>query len=63
MHHGASASGEVLLQVSFRRSLIRLASQGSPLSSTNNHPFQFGRYLLQHNGGIASESLSRFIVE
>ncbi|ORY76499.1 nucleophile aminohydrolase, partial [Leucosporidium creatinivorum] len=36
------------------RAVSRDSLQGSPLSNTNNHPFQFGKYLFQHNGGIAN---------
>lgn len=28
---------------------------GSTLAVSNNHPFQFGKYLIMHNGSIASE--------
>jgi len=32
---------------------IRAASPGSVISEVNCHPFQFGKYLFMHNGGIA----------
>lgn len=35
---------------------VRAASPGSPVVETNCHPFQFGRFMFMHNGGVANFS-------